>query len=190
MSQYFHGFGRFTRYCQYISNFGSQITYSFVKCGCSIYFYLSILQTWYVYIRISRSISESSLDIEITSIDCIFLWYNNSRKQIVVWFYVNVPKSLNYWNIQKPDHNGLLFVFRSWVICWTWWETERKPQKPSLNEWLRSLTRLKNRFRNLRTKERAAHQAPWAPWAGFLLVAMMFSTHLNSRNLRSLSIGR
>ena len=33
---------------QYMSNFRSQITYSFVKCGCSIYF-SSILQIWYIH---------------------------------------------------------------------------------------------------------------------------------------------
>ena len=31
-------------YIQYISNFKNHITYSFVKCGCSIYFFLSVLQ--------------------------------------------------------------------------------------------------------------------------------------------------
>ena len=59
---------------QYNSNFRSQITYSFVKCGCSIYFYLfffSILQIRYVNVRLSRSMSESPLDFEITRIDCI-----------------------------------------------------------------------------------------------------------------------
>ena len=36
-------------------------------------FFSSILQIWYVEIRISRSISESPLDFEITKVDCIFL---------------------------------------------------------------------------------------------------------------------
>ena len=31
----------FPQYFQYISNFRSQITYSFVKCGCLIYFFLN-----------------------------------------------------------------------------------------------------------------------------------------------------
>ena len=34
----------------------------------------SILQTWYVELRISRSISESPLEFEITRVDCIY-WY-------------------------------------------------------------------------------------------------------------------
>ena len=34
----------------------------------------SILQTWYVELRISRSISESPLEFEITRVDCMY-WY-------------------------------------------------------------------------------------------------------------------
>ena len=34
-------FSSFPQYFQYISNFRSQITYTFVKCGCSIYFFLN-----------------------------------------------------------------------------------------------------------------------------------------------------
>ena len=49
-------------------------TYSFVLCGCSIYF-SSILQIGYVKVRMSRSTSESSLDFEITRIDC--MWKRN-----------------------------------------------------------------------------------------------------------------
>ena len=45
-------------------------TYTFVKCGCSIYI-SSILQTWYVEVRIYRSISDSPLEFEITRVDCI-----------------------------------------------------------------------------------------------------------------------
>ena len=60
----------FPQYFQYISNFKSPITYIFVKCGCSNYF-SSILQIWYVEVRISRSISESPLEFEITRVDCI-----------------------------------------------------------------------------------------------------------------------
>ena len=33
-------FSSFPQYFQYISNFKSPITYTFVKCGCSIYFFL------------------------------------------------------------------------------------------------------------------------------------------------------
>ena len=54
-------FSSFPQYFQYISNFRSQITYSFVKCGCSIYF-SSILQ-------ISKYFKES-LNFEIRRVDC------------------------------------------------------------------------------------------------------------------------
>ena len=61
----------FPQYFQYISNFRCQITNSFVKCGCSIYLFSSILQIWYVEVRIFRSVPESPLEIEITRGDCI-----------------------------------------------------------------------------------------------------------------------
>ena len=54
----------------YISNFRIQITYSFVKCGCSIYCFPHSFNSWYVEVRISRSISVSPLEFEITRVDC------------------------------------------------------------------------------------------------------------------------
>ena len=41
-----------------------------MKCGCSIYF-SSIVQNWFAGVRISRSISGSPFDFEITRVDCI-----------------------------------------------------------------------------------------------------------------------
>ena len=46
----------------------------------------SILQIWYVEVRISRSISESPLDLEITRVDCIiksvyFQFFEESKIQ-------------------------------------------------------------------------------------------------------------
>ena len=64
-------FSSFPQYFQYISNFKNPITYIFVKCCCSNYF-SSILQIWYVEVRISRSISKSPLDFETTRVDCIY----------------------------------------------------------------------------------------------------------------------
>ena len=67
------------------SIFTSQITYSFVKCGCLIYlFFSSILQLCYVEIRISRCISESPLDFEITRVDCIYEWELRSRGETYI----------------------------------------------------------------------------------------------------------
>ena len=55
-------FSSFPQYFQYISNFKSQITYLYTKCGC------------YVEVQISQSISESPLDFKITRVDCISVW--------------------------------------------------------------------------------------------------------------------
>ena len=38
-------FSSFPKYFQYISNFRSQVTYFFVKCGCSIYFFLQFCKS-------------------------------------------------------------------------------------------------------------------------------------------------
>ena len=43
-------------------------------------FFSSILQPWYVEVRISRSISESPLEFEITRVDCIcIMWISPSK---------------------------------------------------------------------------------------------------------------
>ena len=39
----------------------------------------SILQIWYVEVRISQSISESPLELEITRIDCMFSWRSKTN---------------------------------------------------------------------------------------------------------------
>ena len=53
----------------YISNFRSQITYSFVKCGCSIYCFSHSLNSDMSRYG-SRSVSVSPLEFEITRVDC------------------------------------------------------------------------------------------------------------------------
>ena len=67
-------FHLFPQHFQYISNFRSQITYSFVKCGCSIYLFLLHSANLICRGRISRSISESPFDFEITRVDCIYMY--------------------------------------------------------------------------------------------------------------------
>ena len=57
----------------YIFNFRSQITYSFVKCGCSIYCFPHSLNSDMSEVRISRSISMIPLEFEITRVDSIYL---------------------------------------------------------------------------------------------------------------------
>ena len=76
-------FSFFPQYFQYISNFRSKITYIFVKCGCSIYFSL-ILQTCYVEVRVSRSMSEIPLEFEITRVNCIFIKWLSSHWLVYV----------------------------------------------------------------------------------------------------------
>ena len=56
----------------------SQIRYTFVKCGCLIYF-SSILQTWYVQVRISWSYFRKSLGI----------WDNESHLYMYECMYVH-----------------------------------------------------------------------------------------------------
>ena len=41
----------------------------------------SILQIWYVEVRISRSISESPLEFEITRVDCISCEKKKKKKE-------------------------------------------------------------------------------------------------------------
>ena len=62
-------FTSFPQYFQYISNFKSPIIYIFVNVVVRIIF-SSILQNWYVEVRISRRISERPLEFEITRVDC------------------------------------------------------------------------------------------------------------------------
>ena len=70
-------------------------------------FFSSILQTWYVELRISRSISESPLEFEITRVDCIYTPYESTgprhenmlvsmhmwtaKGQVIVYIYVVLP---------------------------------------------------------------------------------------------------
>ena len=51
----------------------------------------TILQNWYVEVRISRSISESHLDFEITRIDCT--WFNQRKaKQLTPSYSLKWPQ--------------------------------------------------------------------------------------------------
>ena len=53
----------------YISNFRSQITYSFVKCGCSIYCFPHSLNSDMSKYG-SRGVSVSPMEFKITRVDC------------------------------------------------------------------------------------------------------------------------
>ena len=78
---------QFLLFSIYISNFRSQITYSFVKCGCSIYCFPHSLE-----VRISRSVSVSPLEFEITRVDCISLSHPPLQTSTQVVFLLTVLK--------------------------------------------------------------------------------------------------
>ena len=63
-------FSSFPQYFRYSSILKSPIT-NLLNVVVRINF-SSILQIWYVEVRISRSVSESPLEFEITRVDCIF----------------------------------------------------------------------------------------------------------------------
>ena len=62
-------FSSFPQYFQYNSDFRSQMTYSFVKCGCSTFFphFCKSDMSRYGYLEVFLN----PLDFEITRIDCI-----------------------------------------------------------------------------------------------------------------------
>ena len=69
-----------TLFYVYISNLRSQITYSFVKCACSIYCFPQSLN-WYVEVQISRSVSASPFEFEIIDWLC---WGLTTRQPLRV----------------------------------------------------------------------------------------------------------
>ena len=62
-------FSSFPQYFQYISNLGVQLHIHLRNVVVRVIF-SSILQFWYIEVRISRSISKSLLNFEITRVDC------------------------------------------------------------------------------------------------------------------------
>ena len=74
-------FSSFPQYFQYISLKGVKLHIYLLNEVNRISF-CSILQIWYVEVRISRSISDSPLEVEITRVDC-----NSNCKQTVLWSF-------------------------------------------------------------------------------------------------------
>ena len=68
----------------------------------------SILQIWYVDVRISRSISESPLEFEITRVDCIVYQHRqNLRKHVSVPEFIYFLFLLSYlWYYLYEIHFG------------------------------------------------------------------------------------
>ena len=61
-----------TIFSVYVSDLRSQITYLFVKFGCSICIFLNAANLK-CQVRISHSVPEGPFDFEITRIDCIHI---------------------------------------------------------------------------------------------------------------------
>ena len=107
----------FPQYFQYISNLKGPITHIFVKCGYRISFY-SILQIWYVEVRIYRSISESfgirdnESQLYIDLILCVTILCRFTNLTLSHWFFASVqtlyePLNLLCSNLTPGDTNSL-----------------------------------------------------------------------------------
>ena len=103
-------FSSFPQYFQHISNFKSPITYTFVKCGCSIYFFLNSSNLICRGTDISRYFRES---IRIRDNEsrlyflCINPYREMQRKSIAYMTYIkrNPEESLlTYLNLY-PNYN-------------------------------------------------------------------------------------
>ena len=92
-------FSSFPQYFQYISDFNSSITHIYLLNVVVRIIFSSILQIWYVELRISRSISEGPLEFEITRVDCI-LEESIFDCRHVRLYYVYIPIK-NGWTICK-----------------------------------------------------------------------------------------
>ena len=84
-------FSSFPQYFLCISNFKSAIIYMNLLNVVVRITFSSILKIWDVEVRISRSVSESPLEFEITRVDCI-LWKNNYLVHPLIWSYVHIQK--------------------------------------------------------------------------------------------------
>ena len=98
-------FSSFPQYFQYISNFRSQITYTFVKCGCSIHFFLK-----------SANLICRCTDILKYFRESLGIRDNESRlyfkKVIIIWYFTQETKFckvLSWFNV-KP------FVIVTYVL--------------------------------------------------------------------------
>ena len=61
----------FPQYFQYIFNFKSPVTHIYLLNVVNRISFSSVLQIWYVEVRISRNFVESPLEFEITRVDCM-----------------------------------------------------------------------------------------------------------------------
>ena len=82
------------------------------------------LQIWYVEVRISRSISESPLEFEITRVDCIWL-YSFFKRHLLIYLYNFDPVKAHFY-VVKLGFTGVYITFlisaqkhRLWVLVRT-----------------------------------------------------------------------
>ena len=92
--------------------FESPITYIFVKCGCSNYFFLNSANLIYRGTDISK-ISESPLDFEITRVDC--MW--DTFALIHYHIELNFNNSNTDWSFTMADSNSFLSSLNSLPIA-------------------------------------------------------------------------
>ena len=83
------------------------------------FIFSSILQTWYVELRISRSISESPLGFEITRVDCIQT-DTSLGKFIPIYFFLKTNTEQKWVNRDILDQMWLLCRDITNTICSTY----------------------------------------------------------------------
>ena len=104
------------------------------------FIFFSVLQIWYVEVWISRSISESPLDFEITRIDCITLFFIIGRWMIRVllgWFinkYMHKKHLLMTLGSTVKHSSESAFEHRG-IWC-TWPDCSLKSASRLGNSWL------------------------------------------------------
>ena len=136
----------------------------------------SILQIWYVEVRISRSISESPLEFEITRVDCI----RNLRLYTFAIFVGVFPAGTQHQNdvlstSMRRDHVASTLIRRHFnVVCplglysiWKPWSTAEVP----IYSWIQSLpvTRsglYRGRDNNCHLEELISPAVDGAVWEG------------------------
>ena len=105
-----------------------------------LFVFLNILQIWYVEVRISRSISESSLDFKITRIDCIYQYMHPVLLMPVCTFVRVIWALFIRWYVMQ-----ILLIHQRWcdVVSTMLASLERTTtvQSTSTRSWERSLNK-------------------------------------------------
>ena len=125
-------FFSFPQYYQYISSFRSQITYSFIKCDCSIYFFLDSTNLTCRGTDISKYFRESLRDRRV---DCISTNRNTqvilsrARSSLLMWLIIFFSTSHILLVLQDPSTtiftivtgwHGFLRIMSLTCHCCSW----------------------------------------------------------------------